>query len=133
LGFEPLNSLALIDAKYTSGEFNGKYVEYAPTSIDRLGTNFTLGKFSTTFLISSTAKSYGDAGNSQIPSPDAVAGIIPSYTLLDWSGTVKIKNYNLKFGCNNLTDKRYFTLRTGEYPGPGIIPSIGRSLYLVLV
>ncbi len=124
------NSLALIHAKYVSGEFNGKYVEYAPTHIDRFGTNLVIGKFSTTFLVSSTAKSYSDAGNSETPSADAVAGVIPAYTVLDWSGTIHIKNYNLKFGCNNLTDKRYFTLRTGEYPGPGIIPSIGRSYYL---
>ncbi len=124
------NSLALINAKYTSGEFNGKYVEYAPTSINRFGTNVSIGKFSTTFLISSTAKSYGDAGNSQTPSADAIAGVIPAYTVMDWSGTVHIKNYNIKFGANNLTDKRYFTLRTGEYPGPGIIPSLGRSLYI---
>ncbi len=124
------NSLALINAKYTSGEYNGNYVEYAPTSIERFGTNLVVGKFSTTFLVSSTAKSYGDAGNSQTPSADAVAGIIPAYTVLDWSGTIHIKNYNLKFGINNLADKRYFTLRTGEYPGPGIIPSIGRSLYI---
>ncbi len=124
------NSLALIDARYTSGEFDGKHVEYAPTSINRFGTNLLIGKFSTTFLISSTEKSYGDAGNSQTPSADAIAGSIPAYTVMDWSGTVHIKNYNLKFGINNLADKRYFTLRTSEYPGPGIIPSIGRSLYI---
>ncbi len=124
------NSLALINAKYVSGEFNGKDVEYAPTSINRFGTNVSVGKFSTTFLISTTAKSYGDATNSYTPSADAVSGVIPAYTVMDWSGAVRIKNYNLKFGVNNVTDKRYFTLRTGEYPGPGIIPSIGRSLYV---
>jgi Fe(3+) dicitrate transport protein len=124
------NSLALIRAKYVSGEFNGKNVEYAPAHINRFGTNVELGKFSTTFLVSSTAKSYSDAGNSEIPSADAVAGAIPAYTVLDWSATLRIKTFNVKFGCNNLADKAYFTLRTGEYPGPGIIPAIGRSFYL---
>jgi Fe(3+) dicitrate transport protein len=123
------NSLAIIDAKYVSGEYNGKYVEYAPTSINRFGTTFVIRKFSTTFLISSTAKSFGDAANSIIPSADAVAGVIPAYTVMDWSSTLKIKNFNLKAGMNNLTDNRYFTKRTDEYPGPGIIPSIGRSFY----
>jgi Fe(3+) dicitrate transport protein len=33
---------------------------------------------------------------------------------------------------NNLADKHYFTRRTDEYPGPGIIPSPGRSVYLTL-
>jgi outer membrane receptor protein involved in Fe transport len=38
--------------------------------------------------------------------------------------------WNIRAGVNNLTDKRYFTLRTDEYPGPGIIPAIGRSAYV---
>ncbi len=122
-------SMAIINAKYVSGEYDGKYVEYAPTSITRFGTNLVISKFSTTFLISSTAKSYSDAGNSEIPSSDAVAGVIPSYIVMDWSGTLKIKNYNIKLGVNNLADHRYFTKRTDEYPGPGIIPAIGRSFY----
>ena len=37
--------------------------------------------------------------------------------------------YELTLGVNNLTGARYFTKRTGEYPGPGILPGIGRSLY----
>lgn len=127
--FSLFNSLALIDAKYTSGQFNGKYVEYAPAAINRFGLNASILNFSTTFLISHTSKSYSDAGNSQIPSADAIAGMIPAYRVIDWSATVHLGNYNMKFGVNNLTDERYFTLRTGEYPGPGIIPSIGRSFY----
>jgi len=124
------NSLALIDARYVSGDFKGKFVEYAPKSIDRFGTTLSVKSLSTTFLISSTAKSYGDASNSSEGSQDAVAGLIPSYTVMDWSGTLRFKNYNLKWGVNNLADKRYFTKRTDEYPGPGIIPSIGRSFYI---
>ncbi len=124
------NSLALINAKYVTGEYRGNFVAYAPSRIERFGTNLNKGRFSTTFLISTTAKSYSDARNSNSPSADAVAGVIPSYTVLDWSGTWRIKNYKIKFGVNNLADQRYFTLRTGEYPGPGIIPSIGRSFYL---
>jgi Fe(3+) dicitrate transport protein len=123
------NSLAIIRAKYVSGEFKGKTVEYAPTYINRFGTSAGIGKFSTTFLVSSTAKSYGDSGNSETPSADAVTGAIPAYTVLDWSATWRIQPFNIKFGCNNLADRRYFTLRTGEYPGPGIIPAIGRSFY----
>jgi Fe(3+) dicitrate transport protein len=124
------NSLALINAKYVAGEYVGNYVEYAPTSIHRFGVNGIIGKFSTTFLISSTAKSFGDASNTVTPSTDAIAGVMPAYTVMDWSGTLHVRNYNIKFGVNNLADRKYFTLRTGEYPGPGIIPSIGRSLYI---
>jgi Fe(3+) dicitrate transport protein len=123
------NSLALINAQYVFGEYTGKYVEYAPTSINRMGATVAIRKFSTTFLISSTAQSFGDAANSSVSSADAVAGAIPAYTVMDWSGTWHINRFNVKAGLNNVTDERYFTKRTDEYPGPGIIPSLGRSFY----
>jgi Fe(3+) dicitrate transport protein len=49
---------------------------------------------------------------------------------MDWSTTLRIKNYNIKLGISNLSDKKYFSLRTGEYPGPGIIPAQPRSIYV---
>ena len=39
-------------------------------------------------------------------------------------------NYSINGGVNNLLDKSYFTRRTDEYPGPGIIPAVGRSFYI---
>ncbi len=74
---------------------------------------------------------YGDATNIK-RSDDPVAGYIPAYTVFDVSTTFKIDRYLLKAGINNITDKAYFTRRTDEYPGPGIIPSTGRSFYLGL-
>ena len=71
---------------------------------------------------------YGDASNIR-SSIDPIAGYIRAYTVADVSVTYKIRNYALKAGLNNLTGKSYFTRRTDEYPGPGIIPSVGRSLY----
>lgn len=130
------NSFSYIQAKYTTGPYKGNFVEYAPQTIDRFGITYSHSlfssarSFSTTFLISSTAKQFGDANNT-ILSDDAIAGVIPAYTVLDWSASVRLKdNWNIKFGVNNLADKRYFTLRTNEYPGPGIIPAIGRSFYV---
>jgi Fe(3+) dicitrate transport protein len=123
------NSFAYIHAEYISGEFKGNWVEFAPNTINRFGITYAIKNFSTTFLISNTSKSYADANNT-VASMDATVGVIPAYQILDWSATLKIKNYNLKFGINNLADAKYFTLRTDEYPGPGIIPSIGRSLYI---
>jgi Fe(3+) dicitrate transport protein len=29
-----------------------------------------------------------------------------------------------------LTDERYFTRRAGGYPGPGILPGMGRSWFM---
>jgi Fe(3+) dicitrate transport protein len=123
------DSFAYIDARYVSGEFSGHWVEFAPNSINRFGVTGALKMFSTTFQISNTSKSYADANNT-VFSTDPTVGVIPAYQVMDWSGAVRIKNYTIKFGVNNLTDVRYFTLRTDEYPGPGIIPSTGRSIYI---
>jgi len=78
-----------------------------------------------------TSASFGDANNSVAPTDDGEAGLIPAYTVWDWSARLNFgARYALDGGINNLANARYFTLRTGEYPGPGIIPGIGRSAYL---
>ena len=123
------NSYSYIDAKYVEGPFKGNQEEMAPINIDRLGIIYSFKKVSTTFVISNTSKSYADANNT-VSSSDAIVGLIPAYQIIDWSSTIKIKNYIIKFGVSNLTNTKYFTLRTDEYPGPGIIPAIGRSFYV---
>ncbi len=127
-GLSVFNSFAYIDAKYTSGVFSGKRVEAAAETINRVGVIFSNKHFSSTFQINSVGDAYGDASNVKT-SDDPIAGYIPAYTVLDISATYKIKNYAIKTGANNLTNKSYFTRRTDEYPGPGIIPSVGRSFY----
>ena len=127
-GFSIFNSFAYIDARYTSGEFKDKRVEAAAKTINRVGLIFSNKQFSSTFQVNSVGDAYGDASNVKM-SDDPIAGYIPAYTVLDISATYKIKNFAIKFGVNNLTDKSYFTRRTDEYPGPGIIPAIGRSFY----
>ena len=67
------------------------------------------------------------------PRDGGLQGLVPAYAVWDLSGTYHAaKNLDLKAGVNNLTDAKYFTRRTDEYPGPGIIPSIGRSFYATL-
>ncbi len=128
-GLSIFNSFAYIDAKYTTGEFKGNRVETATKTINRTGLIFNNKNFSTTFQVNKVGDAYGDASNVKT-SNDPVAGYIPAYTVLDISATYKIKNVTIKAGANNLTDKSYFTRRTDEYPGPGIIPSVGRSFYI---
>ena len=123
------NSYAYIDAKYTSGEFSGKQVEYAPNNIERIGLNYKLHGFSMNVQYSYTSSSFADASNTAF-SEGALSGKIPSYQLIDISSSYKIhQTYQIKLGVNNLMNEHYFTLRTTEYPGPGIIPSLGRMLY----
>jgi Fe(3+) dicitrate transport protein len=127
-GLSVFNSFAYIDARYTRGEFKGNRVETANKVINRAGLIFNTRAFSSTFQVNYTGDAYGDATNVK-RSENPVAGYIPAYTVLDFSATYKIKRFALKAGINNITDKSYFTRRTDEYPGPGIIPAVGRSLY----
>jgi Fe(3+) dicitrate transport protein len=127
-GLNIFNSLALIDAKYTSGKFKGNRVETATKYINRIGVTYYDNRLSGTFEMSNNGDAYGDATNAKISS-DPVAGYIPAYTVLDASFTYRLKKFSLKAGMNNIADKKYFTQRADEYPGPGIIPSIGRNFY----
>ena len=128
-GLDIFNSLALINAEYTSGEFKGNRVETAAKYINRIGVTYYDNRLSATFEMSNNGDAYGDATNAKISS-DPVAGYIPAYTVLDASFTYRLKSFSLKAGMNNIADKKYFTLRADEYPGPGIIPSIGRNFYV---
>jgi Fe(3+) dicitrate transport protein len=126
------NSLALIRARYASGEFRGNAVEQAPPVIERAGVTWWLGRISSTVQVSYTARSFADANNT-VRGEDSVIGEIPAYAITDWSGSLRLSaNLNAQFGVNNLFNRKYFTLRTDEYPGPGIIPASSRSVYLTI-
>ena len=128
-GISIFNSFAYIDSKYTSGEFKGKRVETSANTINRVGLILNSSRFSVTCQYNYVGDAYGDASNMKASS-DPVVGYIPAYSVLDCSASYKFKKYAIKLGGNNLADKAYFTRRTDEYPGPGIIPSVGRSWYL---
>lgn len=128
-GLSIFNSFAYINAKYTSGEFKGNRVEAAAKMIERVGMIYNNKNFSSTFQVNYVGDAFGDATNLKV-SDNPIAGYIPAYTVLDFSATYKINNYAIKCGVNNLADKSYFTRRTDEYPGPGIIPATGRSFYV---
>lgn len=123
------NSFTFIDARYVNGVYKNNFVENAPRFINRFGTTFAVG-FSITLLVSHTSKSFSDADNT-VKSDDAVVGLVPAYTVIDLSASYKfMKRFQIKAGLNNVAGTKYFTKRTDEYPGPGIIPSIGRSFYM---
>ena len=131
--FDIFTSLAYIDARYVSGQFKGNRVEQAPRVLARVGLTYGVGPVGSTLQVSYTSSSFGDANNSMRPIDDAVAGFVPAYTVLDWSGAARLGGRTeLSFGVNNVANTRYFTKRTGEYPGPGILPGMGRRMYLGL-
>jgi len=129
-GVSLFDAFAFTDAKYVDGEFAGNDVEYAPKYVNRIGVTYARGAASATLQASSVSRQFGDANNT-ISSVDPNVGVIPAYHVIDVSARVRLgAKYQISGGMNNLADAHYFTRRTDEYPGPGIIPSPGRSLYL---
>jgi Fe(3+) dicitrate transport protein len=87
--------------------------------------------FSATLNYTYTDAVYADASNTMTPTSNGQAGIIPSYNVVDLALGYKLKNgITFKGGINNLTNARYFTRRAGGYPGPGILPSDGRTFFV---
>ncbi|MDX1446482.1 TonB-dependent receptor family protein [Lishizhenia sp.] len=129
-------NLAYIDAKYiTSKEASliGNRVEYVAPFIVRSGLKYKTDKLSLQFQGSYTSDQFSDASNSVNPSGDALYGVIPAYMVFDFSAKYEWnKTFQIEAGMNNVFDAKYFTRRATAYPGPGIIPSNGRSLYLTL-
>ena len=73
---------------------------------------------------------FTDSSNAIEGNLSGVIGLIPSYSLLDLSGSYSLNNFKLEFGINNLLNEAYFTRRATGYPGPGIIPSPNRNIYI---
>jgi len=123
---------SFINAKYTSSEitaFDGKRVELAPQWTLRSGVHSTIGAFGFSGLYSASGKQFSDATNA-IQTPNGAEGIIPAYSVVDMSASYARKWLKLEFNVNNVTNAEYFTRRAAGYPGPGILPSDGRAIYV---
>ena len=126
------NSLGYTHAQYTTGDFAGHFVEFAPEWVNRVGASYSKGRATVSFQWSSVSQQFTDANNTYA-SYDANVGIIPEYRLIDCSAQLRFgRNGSFTFGVTNLANIHYFTFRTTEYPGPGIIPGIGRSGYVTV-
>lgn len=111
----------------------GKEVEYVSPMMLRSGLKFKYKGFTAQVQYSFTSGQYADASNAYEPTGDAVIGYVPSYQVLDLSLRYEFKKwFQVEGGVNNLTNEKYFTRRATAYPGPGILPSDGRSFYLTL-
>ncbi len=126
---------AFIHSNYKKSEIAGivgKKVEFVPTvnlkSGLRLGYKKLKGSFQYTYL----SEQFTEATNARDGGVSAVVGIIPSYYIMDFSISYEIKKIKLEGNINNLTNNFYFTRRATGYPGPGILPSDGRSFFLSL-
>lgn len=127
-------NLALINARYDQSEepgIKGNDVELVPDYNVKTGISFGRGGFEASYQFSFVAEQFSDASNA-IRTSTAIEGIIPAYHVMDLSAKYAFSQYVIEAGANNLTNEIYFTRRATGYPGPGIIPSAGRSYYFSL-
>lgn len=124
----------LLTATYTGSKdpsLNGNQVEWVPPFIFKSGLQYKLNRFKLNLLGSYTFKHYSDATNAEYD-PSAIAGIIPSYYVMDLSAQYSVKSFEFGFSVNNLLDASYFSRRASGYPGPGIIPA-NRRMFILTV
>lgn len=132
-------SLAYDHARYTNGQINnggknvslvGNQVEGTPDWINRVGLKIIYANISTSLQYSYVGKGFSDANNTAFNATGAT-GIVPAYHVWDWVLDYRfLKNYHFSTGINNLANAAYFTRRINMYPGPGILPADGRTLYM---
>lgn len=134
IGISIFGNLSLIDARYINSKqkaFENNEVEYVPKTILRTGLTLSYKTFKLTYQYAKTGQQYTDATNS-VYAANAITGIIPSYYVMDLALSYTYKKISVATGINNLTNNMYFSRRADGYPGPGIIPSDGRSYYITL-
>lgn len=133
--FTSFANLSWAYAKYSknnTSSLSGNWVELVPPITAKIGLRYQHGKFSESLLGTYVHRHYSD-GTNALSDPNAIAGIIPSYYVLDFNFQYKHSNHlGLKAGVNNFTNNAYYTRRATAYPGPGIIPSEGINFYFTL-
>ncbi|MDG2235599.1 MAG: TonB-dependent receptor, partial [Flavobacteriaceae bacterium] len=124
---------SFIKSKYsesTTPGIVGKNVEFVPENNFKTGLQFRYKNLAANVQYSFVSDQFTDSSNAIEGNLSGVIGLIPSYSLLDLSGSYSLNNFKLEFGINNLLNEAYFTRRATGYPGPGIIPSPNRNIYI---
>jgi Fe(3+) dicitrate transport protein len=128
-------NLSFIDARYTNSQeaaYMNKKVELVPGTILKTGIAFRKNRFAATYQFAYTGAQFTDATNA-VFTANAINGLIPAYNVMDFSAEYTFNRmFSIYGSINNLSNNMYFTRRADSYPGPGIIPSDGRSFYLSL-
>lgn len=122
-----------INSEYTSSDkpgIVGKKMEFVPMNNLKTGIRMGYKNLAFNFQYSFISEQFTDATNAVGGSISGVTGQIPAYDLLDFSGSYILNRFKFEFGVNNVLNEAYFTRRATGYPGPGIIPSPNRNLYL---
>ena len=128
-------NVGLIRSRYVASQLpgvQGNQVEFVPAVNLKTGTRIGYGPVKASLQFLYLSDQFSDATNSDVSGPSAVIGKIPAYRILDASVSWERRWLKLEASVNNLADARYFTRRATAYPGPGILPSDGRSYFLTV-
>lgn len=122
-----------LDGQYVTGQrqYVGNAVELIPPFSLKAGFTFQYKSFRASYLYSHVQQQFSDATNAEFVA-NATRGIIPAYSVMDFSTSYEWGRFRLQAGVNNLADAAFFTRRATAYPGPGIIPAEGRRFYVGL-
>ena len=93
---------------------------------------FGYKNFQASIQYSKLSDQFTDSSNSIESNLSGVIGLIPGYEVLDFSSSYKLNNLKFEAGVNNFMNEIYFTRRATGYPGPGIIPSAPRTVYITI-
>lgn len=128
-------NVAFIHSTYKKSELpgiKGKQVEFVPNVNLKSGVRLAYKNLKASFQYTYLSDQYSEATNAVDGGVSAVVGLIPAYDIMDVSASYQFKRFKLEGSVNNLANRMYFTRRATGYPGPGILPSDGRSFYLTL-
>ena len=123
--------ITLVDGALQEKNYDNNKIENAPEHILRTGITYTWKGLSLTTQYSYVGEAFADANNTVEPTANGQNGLIPAYSV--WDLTLSYRqsaNFTVKAGVNNVADAQYFTRRSGGYPGPGLLPADGRTVFL---
>ncbi|MEO0731331.1 MAG: TonB-dependent receptor [Bacteroidota bacterium] len=118
--YTQINDRALVGVR------SGNRLEELPEYNIKSGIAYGIGKLSSSLQFTWIGEQFSDAANTETGFR-GVFGKVPIYQVTDLSVRYAISDAaNLSFNLNNLFNTIYFTRRAPAYPGPGIIPALGR-------
>lgn len=124
--YTKINDRALVGVR------SGNRLEDLPDYNIKSGINYGYRKFSASLQSTFVGKQFSDAANTE-NAFKGIFGVIPAYTVMDFSAKYDFSDMlSLSTNINNLLNSFYFTRRATAYPGPGIIPALGRTWNITL-
>jgi Fe(3+) dicitrate transport protein len=108
-------------------------IEYVPEINLKTGLIFGYKRTNALLQFSYISEQFSDASNAIVGNSSGIIGLIPEYSIVDFSFSHKLNKIKVEAGINNLLGHEYFNRRAVGYPGPGIIPSPNRNYYLSFV